>query len=135
MGKQETVGFILIAAVVILWIWFSTPKHHPIQDRNVTPQEFVGDTAKKIDSSKQLPETIEQPLNLTVDNLGKFFSGTDVGKEHVFTVETDNYIAELSTRGGLIKQWTLKQYKTWDNHHVQLVDGGGEIAGADHREQ
>ena len=46
------------------------------------------------------------------------------------TIETDLYTAELSTKGAVIKSFALKNYKTWDQHTVQLVENasGGDFS-------
>ncbi|MEI7905898.1 MAG: membrane protein insertase YidC [Bacteroidota bacterium] len=128
MGRQETLGFVLIAAVLMAWMYFTSPQRQPQQQ----PQQRTVQTP--IDSAR-LPESVKKEVSLgqssqqtpkqaqqISDTLGKYFSGTEIGKEQTFTIETDNYIAELSTKGGAIKQWTLKKHKTWDKHPVQLVN-------------
>ncbi|MDP1677239.1 MAG: membrane protein insertase YidC [Bacteroidota bacterium] len=137
MGRQETLGFVLIAAVLMAWMYFTSPQRQPQQAAQTT-QSIVHDSVKRTESSPRTeqqriaPSTPSQTQSQTTqsvsDTLGKFFSGTEVGREQTFTVETENYIAELSTKGGLIKQWTLKNHKTWDNHPVQLVnDSNGDF--------
>ena len=135
MGRQETLGFILIAAVLMAWMYFTSPQRQPQQQAPHTAEQIVKDSAKKIEpqnknlSSDQLITQSVKPVQHISDSLGKFFSGTEIGREQTFTVETENYIVELSTRGGTIKQWTLKKHKTWDNHPVQLVnDAKGDFS-------
>jgi len=130
MGKQETLGFILIAAVLMLWMWYSAPKRQPQQQRQVTEQP-ANDTLRRTPSdnsfsinksSSQPAKPSAQPAQSFVDTLGKYFTGTTAGREQTFTIETDYYIAELSTKGGTIKRWTLKKYNTWYHQPVQLVN-------------
>ncbi len=131
MGRQETLGFVLIAAVLMAWMWLTAPQRQPAQNQTITPKEFVKDSSTKTTPAITRKQEPVQPAVLTKaqsDSIGKFFSGTEVGREQVFTIETENYIAELSTKGGLIKQWTLKKYKTWDKHPVQLVDDKGDFS-------
>jgi len=132
MGRQETLGFILIAAVLMAWMYFTSPQRQP-QQITPTTQNSNHDSVKPTTiaprSEEQAPlnrpAQNSQPIN---DTLGRFFSGTEIGKEQMFTVETENYIAELSTKGGTIKRWTLKNHKTWDKHPVQLVsDNKGDF--------
>lgn len=75
------------------------------------------DSAKRVDTLRaQVKETAQ------ANPLGKFFVGRDKRVDRTITIETDLYIAEISLKGGLIKRWELKKYKTWDGHPVQLVD-------------
>ncbi len=121
----------MIAAVLMAWMYFSSPQRQPVQDTNISPKEFVKDSSAQITMEKTTAaqKSIGQESSVTtVDSLGKFFSGASNGSEKTFTIETQNYIAELSTRGGLIKKWTLKNYKTWDKHPVQLVNENGDFS-------
>lgn len=125
MGRQETLGFILIAAVLMAWMYFSSPQRQPQQEKQTSSQQVSTDTtrsqrvaAQQSDVKPERPEVEKQYS----DTLGKFFSGTEIGNEQIFTIETDYYTAVLSTKGGTIKQWVLKEYKTWDKHPVQLVN-------------
>lgn len=136
MDRQTTLGFILIAVVLMIWMWWSAPKP--------TPPAKIETTTLTADSSKmKMPPTAsktpmrEKPSSVSKqtrthsaqtetqtalqDSLGKFFASVGVGTERTITIETDNYIAELSTRGGVIKKWELKKYKTWNQAPVQLV--------------
>ena len=133
MGRQETLGFVLIAAILMAWMYYTSPQRQPDQQKSAPATEQSANTPapspKEIVPQKSAPSgqtPASQPVN---DSLGKFFSGTEIGKEQTFTVETDNYIAELSTRGGAIKQWSLKKHRTWDKHPVQLVnDPRGDLS-------
>ncbi len=127
MGRQETLGFVLIAAVLMAWMYFTSPQRQP-QQHPQTTQTVVHDSLKKTEQTPRVEQQqiLSTPYSRTSqaisDTLGKFFSGTEIGREQIFTIETENYIAELSTKGGAIKQWTLKNHKTWDKHPVQLVN-------------
>jgi YidC/Oxa1 family membrane protein insertase len=131
MGKQETLGFVLIAAVLMAWMYFTSPQRQP--------QQTTAPAAAETTAAQQTParESITPQQQLKTeksaedknDSYGKYFAGTGDGKEQTFTIETDLYIAELSTKGGAIKQWILKKHKTWDNHPVQLVnDSKGDFS-------
>jgi YidC/Oxa1 family membrane protein insertase len=140
MGKQEITGFVLIAAVLMAWMYFTSPQRKQPQDQNIEQHQTVNDSIaspQKKDSAKPAPVVVSpkkeivrpaQPMtDAEKDTLGRYFHGTATGHESVFTIETKNYIAELSTKGGQIKKWTLKKYDTWDNYPVQLVNGSGDL--------
>jgi len=78
------------------------------------------------DSAKSPPaktETIraKEPAELT-SSPGLFFAGRDKGYERLFTVETDQFRAVISSKGGTIRSWELKNHKTWDGRPVEMVD-------------
>ncbi len=126
MDKQATIGFILIALVVLIWMWLNTP---PPPQRRPQPvdttliQATHQDTARENVLKKQASKTAE-------DTLGAFFAPLAVGSEKIFIVQTDLYTAQLTTKGGLIKEWKLEKFKTWDVNPVQLVeyDKGGDFS-------
>lgn len=60
----------------------------------------------------------------------KFFLSRSSGTERIITVETEIYLAEISSKGGVVHKWELKKYKTWNGYPVQLVDDtkGGDFS-------
>ncbi|MFZ4621243.1 MAG: membrane protein insertase YidC [Bacteroidota bacterium] len=128
MGRQETLGFVLIAAILMAWMYYTSPQRQPQQQaKPATEQTAQNPSAGNGAAKKEIVQQQSSPapasaVQTVSDSLGKYFSGTELGREQTFTIETENYIAELSTRGGAIKQWTLKNHKTWDNHPVQMVN-------------
>ena len=75
------------------------------------------------------PQTT-QITQVTQDSLGRYFSSNTAGSEKILIIETDLYVAEVTTHGGLIRKWLLKDYKTWDQQPVQLVEfeAGGDFS-------
>jgi len=127
MDRQSILGYVLIFILLVVWMWMSSPKQ---TQQAQQPKPVATQTAQQ-DSSKRADTLRTQPKPTTQANpLGKFFVGRDKGVDRVITVETDLYVADISLRGGLIKRWELKKYKTWDGHPVQLVDykKGGDLS-------
>jgi YidC/Oxa1 family membrane protein insertase len=56
------------------------------------------------------------------DSLGRYFSHLAKDGEKVLTIETDLYRAEVTTHGGQLRKWELKEYETWNGYPVQLID-------------
>ncbi|HTR80457.1 MAG TPA: membrane protein insertase YidC [Bacteroidota bacterium] len=135
MDKQTTLGFVLIALVLMVWMWWSTPKpsnqpqekNQPtvVQKDSAVPPQATQRQEKK--EAASVPQVQQPP---TSDSLGKFFSGDANGKEQIVTIETDLYTAEVSTKGGAIEKFVLKNYRTWDQYPVQLVENatGGDFS-------
>jgi YidC/Oxa1 family membrane protein insertase len=117
MDRQSTIGFVLIFIVLVAWMWLNSPQPKPKQPDNITKQEQGKDTVKVVQ-----PKAQEQKETQQVDPYGKFFSARASGKEKIISIETDNYSAEISSRGGVIRKWELKKFKTWDGQPVQLID-------------
>jgi len=124
MDRQATIGFVLIFVVLLAWMWLNAP--NPAKK----PTE-AQKTAQTRDSVRTAPVPIPLPATDTArtpDSFGKFFAARTEGREQIITIETDEYRAELSSRGGLIRSWKLKHYTTWYGAPVDLVNGarGGD---------
>lgn len=116
MDRQALLGYILIFLLLVIWMWMNTPPpaDPSVQQQQITAQDTVKPAPVKIEA-EQKPQTLSQPF-------GQFFTGREKGADRSITIETDLFIAELTAKGGLIKKWELKNYKTWDGLPVQLVD-------------
>jgi YidC/Oxa1 family membrane protein insertase len=116
MDRQSVVGFILIFIVLVVWMWLNSPVPRPKPvEQTATPAQ-VRDTMKE-----NLPKPQEISEKQDVNPYGKFFSDRAKGTEKIISIETDFYSAEISSKGGVLKKWELKQFKTWDGYPVQLV--------------
>ena len=127
MDKQTTLGFILIGVVLIAWMWLQAPPPPQAPTRDTVAVETLP-PPPPVEQSQPEPGPAELPEEVL--SPGKFFDGRTVGDEKVITVTTDRYIAEISTRGGLVRKWELRDYKTWNKYPVQLVDfeRGGDLS-------
>lgn len=104
----------------MVWIWMNAPpppKPGSAKDSIVTRQAGV-DTAK---SPAPAINAVKTQKN-SPDTLGKYFSSHVGGPEKLLTVETDDYRAVISSKGGSIREWELKQFKTWNSYPLQLVN-------------
>jgi len=118
MDRQAILGYVLIFVVLVVWLWLNAPpasrQEAPAQDAQVQTQ------AKDTLQRRQTPELQERVTR--IEPLGKFFAGRETGPERIVTIETDLYRAEITTRGGMVKEWVLKKYMTWNGHPLQLVN-------------
>lgn len=119
MDRQQVLGFALIFLLLIVWMVINTPA--PQQPPPGTAQQSQQGTKDTLTSQ---PAKLQEELatRTPIDPFGKFFTGREKGQEKVITIETDLYRAKISSKGGLIREWELKRYTTWDGHPVQLVD-------------
>ena len=119
MDRQSILGYVLIFLLLVVWMWVNSPKQTPQAEqlKPVPTQTAKRDSTKRVDTLRAQVKEAAQ-----ANPLGKFFVGRDKRPDRTITIETDLYIAEISLKGGVIKRWELKKYKTWDGHPVQLVD-------------
>ena len=128
MGKRETLGFILIGVVLIVWMWLNSPP--PPKQGGVAQSDTTRTTPlQHVPVAKESPGSGKSVSPAHVDSLGTFFSHLAKGAEKVLTITTDLYTAEVTTHGAGLQKWELTNYKTWDGHHVQMVDPdyGGDL--------
>ncbi len=117
MDRQSILGFVLIFLILMVWMWANAPTPPP-----------PGSTPEKADTAFVTRPQVVAPIERdtverkATDSFGKYYSARVLGKERLITVETDHYRAVISTKGGVIKEWEMKNFKTWDHHPVQLVD-------------
>ncbi len=129
MDRQAILGFILIGLVLMIWMWLNAPPPPTRKalhtDTIPSAQRAQADTVP----AKQVQEPIEAKYQQE-EGYGEFFSSRRQGVEKILIVDTDLYTVEITTRGGLIRKWELKNFKTWNQYPVQLVDmaQGGDFS-------
>ncbi len=126
MDRQAIVGFVLIAVVLVVWMTINAP---PSAGPG-TPMDSSS-IASQVAPSYEPKAPVEQnEAPIMQDSLGRFFSGASRGQQKVLIIETDLFVAEITTKGGLLRKWDLKEYKTWDKLPVQLIDfdQGGDFS-------
>ncbi len=126
MDRNVVIGFVLIGLVLMIWLWMNAPP--PPQSTSKLDSLAVNKQVNKIDTSGSLISERKTTLP-TRDTLGRYFLHLKEGKKKTLIIETDHYRAKVSTMGGAIHSWELTQYKTWDNHPVNLINksDGGEF--------
>jgi len=119
MDRNATIGFVLIFMLLMVWMYMNSPKPSPVQEQGQTQQRALKKDTVKETEVKPSPQ--KETTN-TPNPFGEYFATRTSGVDKVIRIETDLYTAEISSKGGLIAKWELKQYKTWDGYPVQLVD-------------
>ncbi len=129
MDKQTIIGFVLIAILFLAWMYFTLPEQPPQDTPQATEAVPHDSTTKPVADSTAVATrdtlTAKAPPALTDEKggpLGKWFTAAAQGSEQTIHVETDLFTIEFSTLGGTIKHWTLKNFTTWDNLPLQLMD-------------
>ena len=122
-SKSPILGFVLIGILLVVWMWYMTPSTTPPKATTPDTAHVAGSPA---DTVKPAPAPPPVAPSTAVDSVGEkwgqFFRGDATGTDKVITVKTDLYVATLTTRGGLIREWELTRFKTWDKQPVELID-------------
>ena len=137
MNKQSLIGFILIAAIFMFWMWWMQPSKAELAERQRIQDSIaqVRHEAAVLDSIRLAEEQATQAeidamaaaavltdsaewaaemQRLNRDKFGAFASASQ-GEEQFWTLENQLQKFTLSSKGGAIKQVELKAYKTYDS--------------------
>ncbi|HZW38320.1 MAG TPA: membrane protein insertase YidC [Ignavibacteriaceae bacterium] len=104
MDKRTVFAFILIGAIFITWLYLNTP------EPPINPPTHLKDstqTSQKIDSLK-----LKQKDTTQVVKTEEVKPEVNI-PESITTIETDDAIIELSTKGGNIHKYYLKNHNNW----------------------
>lgn len=129
MDKQTTLAFILIGAILLIWLYITAP------DPPKAPQQHSAQDTTSVQEEKQTvtekPETIKEDLQ---DNRTEtLFSETGSEEEEIIVIENEKAIFEFSTKGGNFHKVFLKKFNNWysagmgngdiqTKHLVQLIN-------------
>lgn len=117
MDKQTTLAFVLIGAVLVVWLFLNAPEPTEQQGSDKDSIGFVQDTTVTPDDTTPITnipeESLEagyvEPGNTELDNVLKDTTVTG----NIITVENDVAIIELSTKGGNFHKVFLKKFNNW----------------------
>jgi len=129
MDKRTVIAFILIGGILIIWLYFNSPKppiNPPLNPADTTHVTKL-DTISKPVPKKEVPRVEAKE---TTPTLGKFFQkSSEKGK--IITIDNDLVTLEISTEGANIRKCYLKKFRNWysaksdsANYHtmVQLIN-------------
>ena len=134
MDRNTTIAFVLIGAILVVWLLINTPE--PTEQTKKEQDTTIVTEQKGEKPSEIIPE--EKPAEILKTDQGAestlgIFSIAETSTERIITIETDLAIYELSTRGGNFHRIFLKEFNNWysagatdtDNYYknsVQLIN-------------
>lgn len=120
MDKNQATGLILFAAVILIYSLFFASVPEPITEDQDPPNTELQDASASTPlADQQEPDSVLQARQL--QQFGDLSSLTQ-GNEELITLENDELKVLLSSRGGEIRSVELKEYKTWDQQPLILMD-------------
>jgi YidC/Oxa1 family membrane protein insertase len=114
MDRNSAIGLTLIAALLLVYFTWFSPKPEPPTPKKDIPQTSGNTTPKKEDAPTSLPDST---LSATYGDLSTALKGT----ESIQTVETADLKILLNTKGGVISTVELKNYQTYDQKPLILL--------------
>lgn len=134
MDKQTTAAFILIGIILVVWLYINAPEPQPQLPQSVNDSTIVNKESDK-PADTVIDKSGENRFSETENASDSLFSSSE--EENVITIETDLVKLELTSKGGRIRKYYLKEFETWYhrkfdesdfyNTHVQLVNGKGDL--------
>jgi YidC/Oxa1 family membrane protein insertase len=124
MDKQTVLAFILIGALLILWMYLNAPEPQKQLPQNHTDSTLTADTLGKKKPAVEKPQThneiTKKEEDASRDSLGygKFFT-MPPKPERIVTLENDLVKMEFSTHGGNIRKYYLKKFHNWYSAGVE----------------
>lgn len=128
MDKQTTIGFILIGAILIFWLYTNAP-----EPQKTIPGSKDSTIVAPVDSSAivKKEDKKNEPLEISDSvSMGKYFSPS-VETEKIITIETEVSKIEFTTKGGSLRKAFLKKFNNWyslgkenadEQNYVQLIN-------------
>lgn len=132
MDKNTIIGFLLIAALLFGYSWFSRPSEEELaamrqaetealQNEQKLLQETAEDNTRGIAAAKSDTDTITESQRLKMA-FGEF-STAAAGKDSLLTMQNENVELVFTAKGGRIARARLKKYQTYDSLPLVLFDG------------
>ena len=127
MDKQTTIAFILIGAILVLWLYISAPDPNKQSKPKSESSEIIDTSKSKKDSVTLNEKIIETPQIETSDIIT-----SNIPEEFIY-IETELVRFELSNKGANFRKIFLSKFNNWYsahkkdegnnfNEHVQLID-------------
>lgn len=125
MDRNQIIGFVLIAVLLIGYMVF-VEKPEPVVEpvETETPVESqVPDPSTPVDGSAQ-QATISAADTAQTDYTAQYgvFAAGAVGEAKDIVIENEQAKFTFSTQGGLLKRVELKEYTTWQDEPLILLD-------------
>ena len=131
MDKQTTAAFILIGLILVVWLYINAPEPQPQLPATTSDSTIVNN------DSLNPTEVVKENNNLVSEIQSDTNSLPSLKEEKIVTIETDLVKLELTSHGGRIRKYYLKEFETWYhrdfdesdfyNTHVQLINDKGDF--------
>ncbi len=121
--KNTVIGFVLLGILFFVFFWYTNKQQHAIAEE----QKKIQDSTARVNAAKVKPadvaaftaDSLQRDSLAAATRAGEFVSNVN-GQEQLVTVENKLMKAVFSSRGGMLKQVELKNYKSIDDKPVIL---------------
>ena len=116
MDRNQAVGLMLMAAILLGYMYFFSPTETPQTNKPKTEQTSISGT-----KTAATIEPDSATLALRRAAMGSFGSAA-TGEAKTLNLDNENLRITFNTKGGRIEEVLLKNYKTWDKKPLVLMD-------------
>ena len=137
MDKNTIIGLLLIGAIMIGFTYYNKPDrdaYYKVQREQIIRDSIAAlEKTKKIDVPAITAEVLDSSLtdsiyqNKLSQIYGPFANAAATRENKVFKIETDLFAAEISEKGGFIKQLSLKKFFTWEKESLVMFEGDSSL--------
>jgi len=117
MDRNTTIAFILIGLILVIWLYMNAPEPVKIKKLQKDTTSVAIDTSKikqpkVVEKTKTTTRITEKNQAIEDTSMGKFFK-LPKKKGRIITIESSNYIIEVSSKGANFHKIFLKKYNNW----------------------
>jgi YidC/Oxa1 family membrane protein insertase len=137
MDKNTIIGLLLIGAIMIGFTYYNKPDrdaYYKAQREQIIRDSIAAlEKTKKIDVPAITAEVLDSSLtdsiyqNKLSQIYGPFANAAATRENKAFKIETDLFAAEISEKGGFIKQLSLKKFFTWEKESLVMFEGDSSL--------
>lgn len=123
MDRNQAAGLILFAAVLLIYSIFFATTPEPLPEELNSVTQTIPQESADVDTIAQeiiQPDSIQ---DLIAQRQFGVFAPMTKGTEEEIVLENDKMAVTFSTKGAEITKVVLKEFKTWDQRPLILLDG------------
>lgn len=114
MDRNSAIGLTLIAALLLVYFYWFSPKPQPPSQQPVTTERQSALPPDTTNQDQAVPDSV---LASSYGSLSSFVRGS----EKAISLETEDLRISFSSRGGVIKELELKKYRTYSQEPLKLI--------------
>lgn len=114
MDRNSAIGLTLIAALLLVYFYWFSPKPQPRSTQPAVTESLAQDAPQTNDQEQAPTDSV---LASTFGDFSSFARGV----EKTTTLETQDLRVTFTSKGGIIKELELKNYKTYSQEPLMLV--------------
>ena len=132
MDKNQALGFVLMALLLMVYFWFFAPK--PTQPQVDAPETQQYSASPQQTEISAAPGDSQPLPDATVRNSEVYarfgdFAGFAEGEEREYQLENGQIRVSFNSRGGMISSVLLKEYEDYQRRPLFLIDDASNRMG------